>query len=263
MLGGPRPAVMGILNVTPDSFSDGGLYLGVEEAVARGLEMVGEGATIVDVGGESTRPGAAAVPAEVELERVVPVVEALAPHTTVSVDTTKADVAVAAVAAGATIVNDVSATLGSVAGELGVGYVAMHRRGDPTTMQDDLVYDDVVGEVRDFLVDVATRAREAGASEVWIDPGIGFSKSVEQNVSLLAHVDVLVATGFPVLVGTSRKSTLGALLARSDGTPTPPPADDRLEASVATAVWAVHHGAQIVRAHDVTACVQALAVVAR
>lgn len=254
---------MGILNVTTDSFSDGGRYLGVDEAVARGLEMVSEGAAIVDVGGESTRPGAEPVPLDVELARVVPVVEALARHTLVSVDTTKAEVAVASVAAGASIVNDVSATLGTVAGELRVGYVAMHRRGDPTTMQDDLVYDDVVTEVRDFLVRVAGEAHDAGASDVWIDPGIGFSKSVEQNVALLAHLDVLVRTGFPVLVGTSRKSTLGTLLALSDGTEAAPPPEDRLEASIATAVWAVHQGASVVRAHDVAACVEALAVVAR
>lgn len=257
------PAVMGVLNVTPDSFSDGGRYLGTHDAIERGLDMLVEGAAIIDVGGESTRPGADAVPVDVELARVVPVVEALAPHGRVSVDTTKAEVAAAAVAAGATIVNDVSAGLGVLAGELGVGYVAMHRRGMPATMQDDLHYDDVVGEVCAFLVEVASGARAAGAPEVWIDPGIGFSKDLGQNLALLAGLDVLVATGFPVLVGTSRKSTLGTLLARSDGTDAPPPAEDRLEGSVATAVWAAHLGASVVRAHDVAAIVQSLAVVAR
>jgi dihydropteroate synthase len=253
---------MGVLNVTPDSFSDGGRYVEHASAVARGRAMALEGAAVVDVGGESTRPGAEAVPTDVELERVVPVVAALAPHVRVSIDTTKPEVARAAVLAGATIVNDVSATLGPLAGELGVGYVAMHRRGDPRTMQDDPRYDDVVAEVRDFLVARASEARRAGSPEVWIDPGIGFGKTLDHNVELLARLDELVGTGFPVLVGTSRKSTLGHLLGRSDGRDGPTPPEDRLEGSLATAVWAAHLGAAVIRAHDVTACVQALAVVA-
>lgn len=258
----PAPVVMGVLNVTPDSFSDGGRYADPGRAVARGLEMVAEGAVVVDVGGESTRPGADPVPVEEELARVVPVVEALAPHVRISVDTSKAAVARAAVGAGATIVNDVSATLAGLAGELGVGYVAMHRRGDPRTMQDAPRYDDVVREVRELLEATAAEATAAGAPEVWIDPGIGFGKTVAHNVELLARLDELVATGIPVLVGTSRKSTLGHLLGRSDGLEGPTAPEDRLEGSLATAVWAAHLGAAVVRAHDVAACVQALAVVA-
>src|SRR5690606_32297341 len=172
-----RPLVMGILNVTPDSFSDGGQYLDHEAAVAHGLEMAAEGADVVDVGGESTRPGAEPVDAATELARVVPVVAALAPHVRVSIDTVKPDVAAAAVEAGATLVNDVSCTLDGVAAELGVGWVAMHSRGDPRTMQTLTDYDDVVAEVRAHVVAAAERAAARGVGEVWIDPGIGFAKT--------------------------------------------------------------------------------------
>jgi dihydropteroate synthase len=246
---------MGVLNVTPDSFSDGGRWLDPDAAVAHGLEMVAAGADVVDVGGESTRPGAEAVPAEEERERVVPVVRRLAPHVRVSVDTRKADVADAALAAGATILNDVSASLHSVAAAHGAGWVAMHMRGTPATMQSLAAYDDVVTEVRDHLVARAERAVAAGVAEVWIDPGIGFAKTVEHNLSLLRHLDVLVGTGFPVVVGVSRKSFIGKLTGDA-------PVDDRAEGSLAATVWALAQGTSMVRVHDVKPTVQAVQVVA-
>jgi len=236
--------VMGVLNVTPDSFSDGGRWLDPEAAVAHGLVMVAQGADVIDVGGESTRPGATPVPVEEELRRVVPVVQALAPHVRVSIDTRKAAVAEAAIAAGATLVNDVSASLSGVAAAGGAGWVAMHMQGEPGTMQRSPSYGDVVGEVTAFLVRRATAAREGGVEEVWVDPGIGFGKTLEHNLALLRHLTELVAAGFPVLVGTSRKAFLGTLTGGAGP-------DDRVEASVATATWALHEGAAMVRVHDV------------
>jgi dihydropteroate synthase len=255
----PRPLVMGILNVTPDSFSDGGQWLEPDRAVRRAREMIDEGADIVDVGGESTRPGADAVPTDVELDRVIPVVEALAGEVRVSIDTTKEAVADAAVVAGATLINDVSASLWPVAARHGVGWVAMHRSGTPATMQRHPHYDDVVAEVTSMLADRAARATSAGVGEVWIDPGIGFGKSVEHNLSLLGALADLVATGYPVVVGTSRKSFLGSL-ARRPGRP-PTPVGERLPASLATATWALEQGARMVRVHDVAAHVQAARLV--
>jgi dihydropteroate synthase len=280
-----RPLVMGIVNVTPDSFSDGGRYLDHEVAVEHGRLLVSDGADVVDVGGESTRPGAEPVDVQVEIERVIPVIEALAPLVRVSVDTTKPEVARAAVAAGATLVNDVSGELWPVAAELGVGWVAMHRRGDPATMQQLTDYDDVVAEVCQALVAMADRALAAGVAEVWIDPGIGFAKTAEQNLALLAHLEVLVGTGYPVLIGTSRKAFLGAALGASDHAgwhrarqvsrtgvelPLPPPSevpepadvDDRLEGSVATVTWSLAKGARMVRVHDVRPARDAVSVVA-
>jgi len=250
---------MGVLNVTPDSFSDGGRWFDSSAAIARGLEMAAEGADVVDVGGESTRPGAEPVDGAEERRRVVPVVEALASSVRVSVDTRKRDVAEAALEAGATLVNDVSASLEEVAAAAGVGWVAMHMRGEPQTMQRDPAYDDVVDEVRTFLVERAERARAAGVDEVWIDPGIGFGKTVGHNLALLRHLRALVATGIPVMVGTSRKSFLGRLTARSEGRSGPADAevDDRLEASLAAAVWAMSQGVAMVRVHDVRPTVQA------
>jgi dihydropteroate synthase len=253
---------MGVVNVTPDSFSDGGQFLDPDLAVSHGLELLAEGAAVLDVGGESTRPGAEPVSLDEELRRVLPVVEALAPHGRVSVDTRKPEVARAAVGAGATLLNDVSADLWPVAAELGVGWVAMHMRGEPATMQVEPRYDDVVGEVCSYLEAHAARARDAGVEEIWVDPGIGFGKSLEHNLALLAHLDRVVALGWPVLVGTSRKGTLGRLLAESDGVDDPVPPDDRLAGSIATEVWAMHRGAAMVRAHDVRAAVQASKVVA-
>jgi dihydropteroate synthase len=265
------PLVMGVLNVTPDSFSDGGRWLDPDAAVAHGLAMVAEGADIIDVGGESTRPGAEPVEEAEERRRVVPVIRALRPHVRVSVDTRKASVAEAALAAGASLLNDVSASLYEVAAAAEVGWVAMHMQGEPHTMQAHPRYGDVVAEVRAFLVERAEAALAAGVGEVWIDPGIGFGKTVDHNLRLVRHLRGLVATEFPVLVGTSRKSFLGKLLAsglsRSTGKAaaageTLVPVTDRLEGSVATAVWAMAEGVRMVRVHDVSATAQAAKVMA-
>jgi len=257
--GEERSLVMGILNVTPDSFSDGGAWFDTERAVAHGRAMIAEGADIVDVGGESTRPGATPVPVDEELRRVVPVIEAVSSVVWLSIDTTKPEVADAAVAAGATLVNDVSALLWPVAARYGVGWVAMHRKGTPSDMQRAPSYADVVDEVREFLVDRASRARSAGVEEVWIDPGIGFGKTVHHNLELLAGLDDLVGTGFSVLVGTSRKSFLGVVAPSPDGQPAP--VGERLPGSIATAVWAMSRGAGMVRVHDVAETVQAATLV--
>ncbi|HEY1636830.1 MAG TPA: dihydropteroate synthase [Acidimicrobiales bacterium] len=253
-----RALVMGVLNVTPDSFSDGGQFCSHDAAVAHGLEMVAEGVDVVDVGGESSRPGAEPVAEPEELRRVIPVIEALSPHVRVSVDTAKAPVAEAAVRAGATLVNDISASLHEVAAAEGVGWVAMHMRGTPRTMHHDPRYDDVVGEVSAFLEERAERALAAGVSEVWVDPGIGFGKTAEHNLSLLRHLGRLVASGHPVLIGTSRKSFLGQLV---ESEPSPLPTEERLAGSLATAVWAMANGAGMVRVHDVGPTIQAAQVV--
>ena len=243
---------MGVLNVTPDSFSDGGQWLDRDAAVAHARQMIADGADVIDVGGESTRPGAHPVDEAEEMRRVLPVIEALAGETVLSVDTRKAAVARAAVEAGASLINDVSATLWPVAAETGAGWVAMHMRGDPATMQQHAHYHDVVAEVRDHLVEQAERARAGGVTEIWIDPGIGFAKTGEHNLALLRHLDVLVDTGWPVLVGTSRKSFLG----RIGGTSLSPL--ERLEETVATSTWAITRGAAMVRVHDVRPMVMAV-----
>jgi dihydropteroate synthase len=274
---------MGVLNVTPDSFSDGGEHLDPGSARRWADRMISQGVAVIDVGGESTRPGAAPVDEVVEQARVLPVLEAIAAPCEEagvrrSIDTRNAGTARAAVAAGATLLNDVSAGLFEVAAELGVGWVAMHMSGDPRTMQADPSYLDVVDEVTAFLVQRATAATAAGVQEVWVDPGIGFGKTTAHNVALLAHLDRLAAEGFPVLVGTSRKRSLGVLLARSDlgsvlhpGPPGgrayfegPEPVDlaDRLDGSLATATWAMIQGARMIRAHDVGSTVRAAALVA-
>lgn len=257
---------MGVLNVTPDSFYDGGRHDGHAAAVARGMEMMAEGADVVDVGGESSRPGAEPVPLAVELDRVVPVVEALAAEAAragrgvrLSVDTVKPEVARTALAAGATLLNDISASLWEEAAAAGAGWVVMHMRGTPRTMQDHPVYDDVVAEVRSFVLGRARTALAAGVREVWADPGIGFGKTVAHNLSLLRHlpelVDASVAAGCAgVLVGTSRKRFLGVLAAGRDSEPAPPAA--REEGSLATAAAALVAGAGMVRVHDVAATVQ-------
>ncbi len=245
--------VMGVLNVTPDSFSDGGRWFDRDAAVEHGLRMVTEGADIIDVGGESTRPGAASVDEAEERRRVVPVIEGLAPHARVSIDTAKAAVAEAALAAGATIINDVTASLHEVAAAAGAGWLAMHMQGTPATMQRQPAYGDVVAEVRDFLVTRAEKAAAAGVAELWIDPGIGFGKTAEHNLSLLRHLNALVATGYPVAVGASRKSFLGRLTGDA-------PVEDRREASLAVAVWAMLQGVAIIRVHDVASTVQAARV---
>lgn len=251
----PRALVMGVLNVTPDSFSDGGRWLDPSAAVQRGLEMVAEGADVVDVGGESTRPGAIPVRPEEQIRRVVPVIQALSGQTRVSIDTRSAEVAEAAVEAGATLINDVSASLWKVAADRRVGWIAMHMLGDPLTMQDAPSYADVVSEVGGFLRSRAEEAQSAGVDEIWIDPGIGFGKTLEHNLALLRGIGEIVGLGWPVLVGTSRKGFLGALTAVDGAAPVP---DDRVEASIATAVWSVLRGVRMVRVHDVRATVDAI-----
>ena len=250
---------MGVLNVTPDSFSDGGQHDTFEAAVAHGLALDAEGADLVDVGGESSRPGAEPVPVEVELARVVPVVEALVRQgVRVSVDTVKPEVATAAVEAGARLINDVSASLWQVAAATGAGWVAMHMQGRPRSMQDDPRYGDVVAEVREFVLARARRALDAGVAEVWVDPGIGFGKTVAHNLSLLRHLDELVTAAAAagcagVAVGTSRKRFLGVLASSGEG---PAPVAARLEGSLATAAAALVAGAGMVRVHDVAPTAQ-------
>jgi dihydropteroate synthase len=257
--------LMGVLNVTPDSFSDGGEWVELEAAVAHGREMAVQGADLVDVGGESTRPGSAGVALDEELRRVVPVVEALVRgglDAGVSVDTSKAAVAEAALAAGATYVNDVTAFRGDPAmaglvAQAGCECCLMHMLGEPRTMQDDPRYDDVVDDVRAFLSErTAFAMREGVAPErIHVDPGIGFGKTLAHNLELLARLGEIVALGFPVMVGTSRKSFLGRLTGRED-------AHDRVAATVATSVMALERGATLFRVHDVAANADGLRVAA-
>jgi dihydropteroate synthase len=265
---GAGPVVIGILNVTPDSFSDGGRYANVDDAVAHALAMRAAGADLVDIGGESTRPGAERIDAATEAARVLPVVRALAAAgVPMSIDTTRASVAEAALAAGVGVVNDVSGGLAdpamaSLVAAAGVPWILMHWRGHSRTMGELATYGDVVTEVRDELRQRADAAIAAGVapSKIIIDPGLGFAKRAEHNWALSAHLDQLIALGFPVLVGASRKSYLGALLAAPDGTPRP--ADQREAASVAASVLAVVAGAWGVRVHDVEPTVDALRVLA-
>jgi dihydropteroate synthase len=257
---------MGIVNVTPDSFSDGGAWLDPADAVAHARRLVDEGASIVDVGGESTRPGSSPVDEATELARTIPVVEALAGtlgDAEISIDTRKPSVARAAVAAGASIINDVGASLEAVAAETGAGWIAMHALGPSATMQADPVYDDVVEDVFAFLVDAAARGRAAGVERLWVDPGIGFGKTTDHNLALVAALDRFAEIA-PVLVGVSRKRFIGELHARSDGVADEigvVAPDDRLEGSVALAAWSTFLGADVVRVHDVRATVHAVRVV--
>ena len=266
----PRPercVVMGVLNVTPDSFSDGGRWSDLDAAVAHGLSMAATGADIVDVGGESTRPGAERVDAGQEIRRVVPAIRELAAAgLLVSVDTTRAAVAEAALAAGAAIVNDVSGgqadpTMAKVVAAAGVPWVLMHRRGHSRDMQALATYTDVVADVRRELGRQVDAALAAGVDEdrIVLDPGLGFAKTAEHNWTLLARLDELVALGFPVLVGASRKAFLGRLLAGPDGTPVPVAA--REDATVATGVLSAVMGAWGVRVHEVRPTVDAMKVV--
>jgi dihydropteroate synthase len=252
--------LMGVVNVTPDSFSDGGLYLDPGAAIAHGEELAAQGADILDVGGESTRPGAAEVAVEEESRRVEPVVAGLAGlGVEISVDTSKAPVAELALDAGATIVNDVTALRGDpemagLVAERGAGIVLMHMVGDPRTMQVNPEYDDVVAEVRDFLAARLAAAVAAGIDEsrIWLDPGIGFGKTDQHNFELLRGLDQLAALGRPILVGTSRKSFIG----RADGSET----DDRLGGTIATSILAAAAGASVLRVHDVREMSAALTV---
>jgi len=256
-----RPRVVGILNVTPDSFSDGGSHASIEEAVAHGLRMVEEGADMLDVGGESTRPGADEVPLDEELRRVVPVLEQLAARTTVplAVDTSKPEVMRAAVAAGAGMINDVYALRREgaldAAAELGVPVCLMHMLGEPRGMQDDPQYDDVVGDVHRFLTDRLFACELAGIDrrKVMVDPGFGFGKNLEHNLALLRALERFANLGSGVYAGLSRKSMIGAMTGRTV------PAE-RAAGSVAAGVIAVQRGARMVRVHDVAATVDALAV---
>jgi len=255
-----RPSVMGVVNVTPDSFSDGGVNFRAEDAVASARRMLDEGAAIVDVGGESTRPGSEGVAVDEELRRVLPVLEGLA-GTPVSIDTSKAEVARRALALGAELVNDVTALRGDpelagVVAEAGVYLCLMHMRGEPRTMQEDPRYDDVASEVAAFLERRLRFAVDAGVSEdhICLDPGIGFGKTVEQNFELVRRLDVLLALGRPVMVGFSRKSSLGRLLGDPAAT------TGSAAASVGAAVAAYERGATILRVHDVRETVEALTV---
>lgn len=261
---------MGVVNVTPDSFSDGGRHFDVDSAVGHGVALLSEGADLLDVGGESTRPGAIRVDEAEELRRVVPVVRALASdgETTVSVDTTRASVAAAALEAGAAMVNDVSGgradpKLARVVADAGVPYVVMHSRGDPLDMQARAVYGDVVAEVCAELAQRVQAVLDAGvgAESVVVDPGLGFAKTADHNWALLAHLDRLVALGRPVLLGASRKAFLGRLL--SDPTGTPRAVDDREDATTAVTALAAAAGAWGVRVHAVRPSADAVRVAAR
>jgi dihydropteroate synthase len=254
---------MGVVNVTPDSFSDGGLFLDEEAAVRHGLDLAEEGAAILDVGGESTRPGAEPVDPAEEQRRVEPVIERLASAgLRVSIDTSKLEVARAALDAGATIVNDVTALrsapeLAGLVAERGADCCLIHMLGEPHTMQRDPRYDDVVAEVRSFLEERLAFAISQGVPEarVWLDPGIGFGKTVEHNLELLRRLDEIVAIGRPVVIGTSRKSFLGKLTGGR-------PETERLPGTIATNVLALERGATIFRVHDVAPVADALAVAA-
>jgi dihydropteroate synthase len=257
------PLVMGIVNVTPDSFSDGGRYVEADSAVTLGLEMLAEGADILDIGGESTRPGADEVSVDEEIGRILPVIEGIrhqAGDAIISIDTTKAGVARAAIEAGAVIINDVSALtidpeMAAVAKEFGAGIVLMHMRGSPRTMQDDPQYEDVVVEVAEYLEKRANDLVSAGLERdtLAIDPGIGFGKTVEHNVQLLANLSLLRNMGLPVIVGLSRKSFLGKLTGNG--------VDERLAGSLAGMAYCALNGADVMRVHDVKESVDVARVV--
>jgi dihydropteroate synthase len=257
----PRPSVMGVVNVTPDSFSDGGVNIDPDVAATSARRMLAEGAAIVDVGGESTRPGSEGVTLDEELRRIVPVLERLEGEVPVSIDTAKAEVARRALALGAELVNDVTALRGDpelagVIADAGCYLCLMHMRGEPRTMQLDPTYDDVASEVTAFLEERLRLAVAAGIREerICLDPGIGFGKTVEQNFELVARLDVLLRLGRPVLIGFSRKSSLGRVLGDPAAVTGP------LSASIAAAIAAYEHGATILRVHDVKEHIEALTV---
>ncbi|MFN7161796.1 MAG: dihydropteroate synthase [Fimbriimonadales bacterium] len=260
---GQRTLVMGVLNATPDSFYDGGRYTALDAALARAEQMLADGADILDIGGESTRPGATPVPEAEEMRRVIPLIEAIAarfPNAVLSVDTTKSRVAQRALQAGACIINDISGAtfdphMLAVAAQSGAQVALMHIQGAPQTMQQNPTYHDVVAEVRDALASHAQRAIDAGVppSHIWLDPGIGFGKTVQHNLELLRGLPQLRALGYPILIGTSRKSFIGHILGGL-------PPDERLEGTLATLALAVAWGADIVRVHDVKEAVRAVRV---
>jgi dihydropteroate synthase len=254
-----NPKLMGVVNVTPDSFSDGGQYLDPAAAIRHGEELVGDGAAILDVGGESTRPGAVEVDEAEELRRVEPVVAGLAGKAAISIDTSKLAVAAAALNAGASIVNDVTAfqhdpEMAALCGDRGVGVVLMHMPGNPRTMQDDPRYDDVVDDVKAFLAGRMEFALGEGIAEerIWLDPGIGFGKTLEHNLELLRRLGELRELGRPLVIGTSRKSFIGKV----DGSAV----EDRIGGSLASAVLAAAEGADVLRVHDVAETAQALLI---
>ncbi len=266
---GERTLIMGILNVTPDSFSDGGQFLTVDQALSHAEQMIAEGADIIDVGGESTRPGGEPVSVDEEIERVVPVIEALrrTTETPISVDTTKSEVARAALDAGAAIVNDISALrfdfyIADAVARTGAGLVLMHSRGTPATMHRLPPVADIMGEVTSSLRASVHMAERRGVKResIVIDPGIGFGKTQEQNLELIARLDQLIAAfpDYPVLIGTSRKSFIGRILADESGTPAAP--EDRLHGTMATITAAILHGAHIIRVHDVKAASETIRV---
>lgn len=256
-----RPVIMGVVNVTPDSFSDGGEHFDTEAAVGRGLALAAEGASILDVGGESTRPGATRVPAAEQMRRILDVIRALRERlpsdVVISVDTTLAEVAEAAIEAGAGMVNDVAAgresAIFEVAARHAVPLVLMHMQGTPATMQEDPRYDDVVAEVRAFLLERAAAAEAAGVGQVLIDPGIGFGKTRAHNLALIAHIDALVASGYPVVLGTSRKRFMGSICRETEYR-------SLVGATCATTALGVMKGVKVFRVHDVRANRQALEV---
>jgi len=257
-----RTLVMGVLNVTPDSFSDGGRYLDPDAALAHGMRLVSDGADIVDVGGESTRPGSDPVGAEEETRRVIPVIERLAaahPGLAISVDTRSPEVAAAALAAGACIVNDVSGGraegMFDVVREAGAGVVLMHMRGEPKTMQEAPHYADVVADVKGFLRERIESAGFAGIDPeaLCVDPGIGFGKNLEHNLLVMKHLEALSDLGRPILIGPSRKRFIGAILDL--------PEDERVEGTAGAVAWCVAHGAHLVRVHDVKQIVRVVRIV--
>ncbi len=273
MRGVELPAVMGIVNVTPDSFSDGGRFLDAGRAVEHGLELAAAGAAVLDVGGESTRPGSQPVPADEQRRRVVPVIRRLAAETpgvsrnkcrrvAISVDTADASVAAAALEAGATVVNDITAgrdpAMMRLVAEAQAGYVFMHMQGTPATMQIDPRYEDIVAEVGAFLAERREAAHQAGIpdGELMADPGLGFGKTVGHNLTLLARLgDIVEAAGVPVLVGPSRKGFIGV----AGGPPGAPlPVEEREDGTLAAVVWALDRGASMVRVHDVAPAVEAV-----
>ncbi len=258
---GPKTWIMGVLNITPDSFSDGGQYLDKDKAIEQGLRLIEEGSDIIDIGGESTRPGSDPIPAEEEIRRIIPVIQALREKTKalISVDTTKSEVARAALDAGADIINDISSLrfdsgMAPLAAERDVPVILMHMKGMPKTMQVDPYYEDVLLEVKSFLEKRIHEAQAAGIrrERIIIDPGIGFGKRLEDNLALINKLHVLGELDRPILIGTSRKSFIGNILDL--------PPQERLEGSIASSILSMAHGAHILRVHDVAAIKRAVLV---
>jgi dihydropteroate synthase len=253
-----RTLIMGVLNVTPDSFSDGGRFLDADTAIAHARRLVADGADIIDVGGESTRPGAEPVSSDDELRRVQPVIEAIASEigVPVSIDTRKAEVAEACIAAGASMINDVTGLRDSamleVVSRTGAAVTIMHMKGTPQTMASEAVYDDLIEEVREYLLAQASKAIEAGAQSVVVDPGLGFAKNTEHNLTVLNHLDRFMDLGHPLLIGPSRKRFIGELTGAD--------ADHRVPGTIAAVIKCVEAGVPIVRVHDVAECKQAITV---